>query len=302
MKKLLVQKTIVLFLLLVTFAGCHKTEADVLGIVSTDEAHNNNHGTVVEVSYSDNTKMYFHLLTDTTAEVVNYQWFYNSRTDPSLWVYRGDIVVPQKFVHQGKNYIVNCIGKRAFYQSVGWNQGYDYDINLISSVVLPNTIDTIREGAFSGCCYITSFNIPNSVKYIGWSAFSGTNLSAIELSDAIDVIPGGLFSGCYTLTSVKMPKHVVGIGDEAFYATGFTSFEIPETVQWLGMDILYDCDHLRTIYCRPTTPPAKRPNDFEDYIRICENLEAIYVPSQSVELYKSDPAWRLYKDIIVGMD
>ena len=301
MKKLLVQKTFVLLLLLVTFAGCHKTEADILGIVSTDEVRNN-FGTVVEVSYSDNTKMYFHLLTDTTAEVVNYRWFYNSRTDPSLWVYRGDIVVPTKFVHQGKNYIVNCIGDHAFYQSAGWDQWSDHNINLISSVVLPNTIDTIRESAFSGCGYMTSLDIPNSVRYIGRCAFSGTKPTAMELPDAIDVISGGLFSGCYTLTSVKLPDNIVGIEDNAFNATGFTSFEIPETVQWLGMDILYDSEHLKTIYCRPTTPPAKNPNYFEDYIRICENLRAIYVPAQSVELYKSDSAWRMYKDIIVGMD
>lgn len=301
MKKLLVQKILILLLLSAAFAGCHKTEADLLGIVSTDEVQNG-YGTVVEVSYSDNTKMYFHLLTDTTAEVVNFRWFYNSRTNPSLWVYRGDIVVPKQFVHQGKNYIVNCIGDHAFYQSAGWNQWHDYDINLISSVVLPNTIDTIRESAFSGCSYITSFSIPKSVKYIGRRAFSGTKLTIVELPDAIDVIQGGLFSGCYTLTSVKLPDNIVGIEDNAFYATGFTSFEIPETVQWLGMDILYDCDHLKTVYCRPTTPPAKNPNDFEDYIRICENLEAIYVPAQSVELYKSDPAWRLYKEIIVGID
>lgn len=274
-----------------------------MGIVSTEEVQNNL-GTVVKVSYSDNTKMYFHLLTDTTAEVVNYQWFYDSQTAFSPWVYRGDIVVPSRFQHQGRNYMVNCIGAGAFYQSVGWNQGYDYDINLISSVVLPSTIDTIREQAFRGCSYMTSFNIPNSVKYIGRSAFSGIKLTAMELPDAIDVIPGGLFFGCYTLTSVKLPDNIVGIEDNAFYDTGFTSFEIPETVQWLGMDILYDCGHLKTVYCHATTPPIKDPNCFygsEDYIRICENLEAIYVPAQSVELYKSDPVWRLYKDIIVGM-
>ena len=298
-KSNIIQNTFFL-LLLAVFTGCQKS--DLGGIVSTDEAEGY-YGTTVEVCYSDNTKMYFHLLSDTTAEVVNYRWFNADQAGHIPWVYRGDVVVPQSFIHQGKTYTVTCVGDHAFYQNVGWNQGYDYDINLITSVTLPNTIDTIRESAFSGCHYITSFTIPNSVKYIGYTAFSGTKLTSVEIPDAIEKIPSGLFSGCYCLSSVKLPQNTVGIGSNAFGCTGFTSFEIPETVQYLGMDILMDCDNLKTVYCRPATPPIKDPYNsyYEDYIRICDGLETIYVPEQSVELYKSDPVWRLYKDIIVGM-
>lgn len=298
-KSNIIQNTFFL-LLLAVFTGCQKS--DLGGIVSTDEAEGY-YGTTVEVCYSDNTKMYFHLLSDTTAEVVNYRWFNADQAGHIPWVYRGDVVVPQSFIHQGKTYTVTCVGDHAFYQNVGWNQGYDYDINLITSVTLPNTIDTIRESAFSGCHYITSFTIPNSVKYIGYTAFSGTKLTSVEIPDAIEEIPSGLFSGCYCLSSVKLPQNTVGIGSNAFWCTGFTSFEIPETVQYLGMDILMDCDNLKTVYCRPATPPIKDPYNsyYEDYIRICDGLETIYVPEQSVELYKSDPVWRLYKDIIVGM-
>lgn len=287
-------------LLLAVLTGCQKS--DPLGIVSTDEAEGY-YGTTVEVCYSDNTKMYFHLLSDTTAEVVNYHWFNSDQAGHTPWVYRGDVVVPHSFIHQGKTYTVTCIGDHAFYQNVGWNQGYDYDVNLITSVTLPNTIDTIRESAFSGCHYITSFTIPNSVKHIGRAAFSGTKLTTVELPDAIEEIPPVLFSGCSYLSSVKLPQNTVGIGSNAFWCTGFTSFEIPETVHYLGMDILMDCDNLKTVYCRPVTPPIKDPYNsyYEDYIRICDGLETIYVPEQSVELYKSDPVWRLYKDIIVGM-
>lgn len=296
------QNTVIL-LLFTIFTGCQKSHSDLWDIVSTEELHNY-HGTIVEVCYSNDTKMYFHLLSDTTAEVVNYSWFFSDQERLSPWVYRGDVVVPQNFVHQDRTYTVTCIGDQAFYNRTDWDPGDDGDVSLITSVALPNTIDTIRESAFSGCSCIASLTIPSSVKYLGHNAFSGTKITTMELPDAIEEIPDGLFSGCSSLSSVIMSKNVVGIGDGAFYATGFTSFEIPETVQYIGMDILYYCRKLKTLYCHPTTPPIKNPNNFygsEDFIRICDSLESIYVPEQSVELYKSDPAWRMYKDIIVGM-
>ena len=77
------KKTLLIHITTILIAGCRKSDADILGIVSTEEVENY-FGTTVEVSYSDNTKMYFHLLSDTTAEVVNYNRFYTVQEEQFL--------------------------------------------------------------------------------------------------------------------------------------------------------------------------------------------------------------------------
>ena len=265
--------------------------------------------------------MYFHLLSDTTAEVVDDYWFYTNQAEQTPWIYRGDVVIPDRFVHNGKTYKVTCIGEAAFKASV---QNYEL-ISLVSSIKMPSTIDTIRSRAFSDCVHLTSIVIPNSVKYIGDAAFAGsglatvdirnstctfdnnvfcaTCLTSVEIPESMERIPFGMFSMCFSLTSVTLHDHVSIIGDGAFNSTGLASFEIPESVEYLGVNPLGDCSSLTTLICRPTTPPEKDPNGqyYEDYFMLSNAIERILVPMQSVDLYKESHFWRLYKDIIVGM-
>ena len=309
-----------LMLLLATFAGCHKSDADVLGIIGTEEVENH-FGTIVKVFYSNSTKMYFHLLSDTTAEVVNRNWYYSEEGESSPWIYRGDVVIPDRFVHNGKTFKVTCIGEGAFSASV---QNYEL-VSLVSSVELPNSIDTIRSRAFSECVHLTSIDIPNSVKYIGDAAFGGsglatvdirnstctfdnnvfcaTCLTSIEIPVSMEKIPFGMFSMCFSLTSVTLHDHITCIGDGAFESTGLTSFEIPASVKYMGVNPLDNCSSLTTLICHPITPPEKDPEGhyYEDYFMLSNAIERILVPAQSVDLYKESHFWRWYKDIIVGM-
>ena len=314
------KKTFLILITAILIAGCRKSDVEILGIVSTEEVENY-FGTTVEVSYSDNTKMYYHLLSDTTAEVVSYNRFYTVQEEQSPWIYRGDVVIPDRFVHNGKTYKVTCIGEGAFKALV---QNYEL-VSLVSSVEMPNTIDTIRNWAFSECVHLTSIDIPNSVKYIGDAAFAGsgltsvvipgsvnsfgnsvfssTSLTSIEIPESMEKIPIGMFSMCPSLTSVTLHDHVTTICDGAFYDSGLTRFEIPASVNYLGVNPLDDCSSLTTLICRPTTPPEKDPNGqhYEDYFMLSNAIERILVPAQSVDLYKESYFWRLYKDIIVGM-
>ena len=63
------------------------------------------------------------------------------------------------------------------------------------NTVIPNSVTTIGDYAFTECSGLTSVAIPNSVLSIGESAFRG----------------------CSGLTSVTIPNSVTGIGDSAFY-------------------------------------------------------------------------------------
>ena len=294
-------------LLLTAFSGCNKKQPEepaVISLVSTMEVENIN-GTVVEALYSDSTKMYFRLLSDTTAEVVSYHEFYDHEHESSGWIYRGKVVVPEKLSHSGKDHTVVGIGDHAFGFFHDFVYNYYYPASLVSEVDLPNSITRIGDDAFYECDELVSIDLPQSVAYIGYNAFSKTDLTSVEIPSSVTEIMGNCFGGCEHLHSVKLPNTIVCIGDGAFMdCTSLTDFVIPESVYYLGYYVFLRANALKTLYCRPTTPPFKSPNGifYNGPLQLSDSFqfEAIYVPMESVEVYKNDFNWQLYSDIIVG--
>ena len=68
------------------------------------------------------------------------------------------------------------------------------DNAALRSIFLPNTIEVIGDGAFSGCSSLESITLPNSIKCIGSQAFLDcTALERITLQDNIEYIGEGAF-------------------------------------------------------------------------------------------------------------
>ena len=74
---------------------------------------------------------------------------------------------------------------------------------IVSNLIIPNSVNTIKELVFNGCTCITSVTIPNSVTSIGSYAFLGcTGLTSVTIPNSVTVIGGSAFSDCTSLTSV----------------------------------------------------------------------------------------------------
>jgi hypothetical protein len=133
---------------------------------------------------------------------------------------------------------------------------------LITDLIIPDGVETINALAFLGCNSIVSVTIPNSVTSIKY----------------------GAFSSCYNLSDVTISDNVKEIGFGAF----------------LG------CSKLTNVFCKPITPPTgadlmffSYDNNYNDYKPIgCK----MYVPTESVEVYKTTNYWSDYADYIVGYD
>ena len=117
------------------------------------------------------------------------------------------------------------------------------DRDAITSLIIPDTVEVIEEGAFSFCSRITELEIPASVSTIGKSAFYGcTGLTSIKVSPdnkyydsredcnaIIDTIDNMLLIGC---KNTKIPDSVTEIGDSAFmHCSGLTELVIPDSVR-----------------------------------------------------------------------
>lgn len=123
----------------------------------------------------------------------------------------GDITIPESVSYQGKTYPVTVIGSYAF-----------KDCKEITSVVLPESVETIEYNAFKDCKKITSIRIPESVGSIEYNAFIGcSSLRSVSIPSKVSKLASGTFEGCTSLTSISIPSTITKIEPYAF--TGCSS-------------------------------------------------------------------------------
>ena len=95
-----------------------------------------------------------------------------------------------------------------------------------NNTIIPNSVKSIEDWAFSGCSDLISVAIPNSVTRIGKNAFGG----------------------CYGLKTVTIPNSVKRIGEYAFDACrNLISATIPSSVTYIGESIFNNCPSLISI-------------------------------------------------------
>ena len=90
------------------------------------------------------------------------------------------------------------------------------DVKNLNTVVVPNTVETIGNKAFaySG---ITSIELPESLNTIEESVFYDCdNLEFVRISGGVQSIKNGAFSSCSNLQEVIIPSNVTEIADNAF--------------------------------------------------------------------------------------
>lgn len=89
----------------------------------------------------------------------------------------------------------------------------------ITSVIIPVSVTTIGDDAFSGCNGLTGITIPASVTTIGAAAFAGCeHLAAVTFAEDSKLVTMDdyAFYGCVGLTDIAVPASVTTIGYETF--------------------------------------------------------------------------------------
>ena len=111
------------------------------------------------------------------------------------------------------------------------------------------TVTRIGNNAFSGCSWLTSVTIGNSVTNIGGYAFYNcSGLTSVTIGDGVTSIGGNAFQNCSGLTSVTIPDSVTSIGGYAFYnCRGLTSVTIGDGVTSIGGYAFCNCSGLTSV-------------------------------------------------------
>jgi hypothetical protein len=132
----------------------------------------------------------------------------------------------------------------------------EYPGGIAGTYTIPNSVTTIRDGAFYGCSSLASVTIPDSVTSIGVAAFQDCiRLTSVTIGTNVTTIGDSAFSDCSSLTSVTIPDSVTSIGDYAFYACGnLTSVTIGTSVTSIGHQAFLFCTNLTSVYFQGDAP------------------------------------------------
>ncbi len=202
---------------------------------------------------------------------------------------------------------VIAIGNYAFYCCSG-----------LTSIKIPQTVTSIGKQVFVGCTSLSAFEGKYAsadhrylINYGELLAFAPAGLTEYTIPDEVIAIGTSAFYNCYNLTSIHIPKTVIAIGKEAFsYCRSLTSIHIPDEVTKIESFTFEQCSSLTSItipegvteiknyafeycrsltsvYCKPTTPPTLGSSAFSN----TSSSMKIYVPTASVEAYKTAKGW-----------
>lgn len=200
----------------------------------------------------------------------------------------------------------------------------------ITSIHIPNSVTTIGYAAFRACYKLNSVILGVQVTSIGSQAFMECALTSITIPYSVESIGEEAFAYCFDLkrfsgkfatsdgcclivddmliayamncgkTEYTIPNGVTTIGKGAFrYCVDLTSVTIPDSVTAINDSAFWNCELLKDIYCKATTPPTLGEHSV---FSGCASDLKIYVPTESVDLYKSAERWSTKADIIYGYD
>lgn len=221
--------------------------------------------------------LYYEFTSDSTVCV--------SCVDDNYFNYSSDVVIPESVNYNGKDYIVNAIDEKAF-----------YNCSSLTSVTIPNTITTIGNYSFYGCSGLSSLTIGKSVTSIGNNAFSRcdnlkelnwnaincssngnmstSNIETVTIGSEVEVLPNGFVIGS-KITEVTIPNSVTSIVGSAFYnCSGLASLTIGNSVTSIGNYSFYGCNNLISVII-PNSVTSIAPCAFSH----CSKLKNVTLPN-----------------------
>ncbi|MFA9392048.1 MAG: leucine-rich repeat protein [Prolixibacteraceae bacterium] len=182
---------------------------------------------------------------------------------------------------------VTTIGMTAFYGTTALktlvlpssirNMGIRvFEKSGLSSVSLSSGMNTIVDGTFYNCFYLTHVEIPSSITSVGDYAFRGCDiLPEIVLPPSVTSIGDRVFSECRNLTSVELPAALTSIGSDAFAY----------------------CRELKSIVSKSVVP-VNLSNKQRVFYLVPTSDCVLYVPVGSAEAYGKAMQWKDFTQMV----
>lgn len=155
-----------------------------------------------------------------------------------------------------------------------FDRDYNSNVTNLTSVTLPEGVESIETYAFYGCSKLEAINIPEGVTSMGNDVFSYCDsLTNVQLPTSL-IRMGSTFEDCYALTKVNVPEGVKSIYGTFRDCTNLTEATLPTTLKYLGYETFYNCSALKKVNI-PEGITAIDSYAFHN----CESLATVTLPS-----------------------
>lgn len=152
------------------------------------------------------------------------------------------------------------------------------DVNRFTNLQYVNILpgmEEIHSGAFGGCKNLKAISLPNTLKRIYSSAFSGSGITNFVMPDSVTMIGAFILSGCPNLKSVYLSQGLTCIENRAFSSSGLQAISIPENVQSINYGAFQGCKNLKTVML------PKNLEQIQDDAFQGSGLEKITIPGKT---------------------
>lgn len=112
---------------------------------------------------------------------------------------------------------------------------YAFQGTTLTSVNIPDNVETIEEYAFSNARQLQEVHLPDSLTSLGRYAFvSCRSLRTVKIPTKLKEIPWYTFDGCNSLQSVELHDSITGFGDYSFRNCNLREITLPKSTTWVG--------------------------------------------------------------------
>ena len=179
-------------------------------------------------------------------------------------------------------------GKRYFYYAFG---------TALQNVTIGANA-TIGETAFTNAASLQKVTLGAGAKLEKMAFYNNASLADIDLS-AVESIGDYALSGDVYYMCLDDQMSIAAVDSTGHYMYTYHAPKIPAAnlaaVKEIGEYAFAYCDALKTVYCKPTTPPSLNGVYVFDFNA---SDRKIYVPTASVDAYKEASRWSEYASAI----
>ena len=152
-----------------------------------------------------------------------------------------------------------------------------YNCSELTHIEIPDSVKIIGNSAFYNCSKLKSVKLPNNLKEIEFSMFENcSSLEEIIIPDSVTSMQGDIFGNCFNLKKVTLSKNIDRIPTYCFHnCKSLESIELPKNVKEIASSAFEGCKTLKNI---------KIPSTLEDIgssaFLGCTSLEKIKIPKE----------------------